>query len=123
MLDVIHSILNYSWRDYDYTIFVRYLLGTAYLPSPLDKITYYFFATLVPKPETMVLIDVKPQAAYKRIRKRTNINPEMFEKPEDLEKIRRKGIALASIGNWQIIDGSKPPTEVEFAIRRLLKHG
>jgi len=44
VLDVIYSILLHSWRRYDYTIFVRYLMGTAYVPSPLHKIAYYFFS-------------------------------------------------------------------------------
>lgn len=37
MFDVVRSILLYSWRRFDYVVFVRYLMGTAYLPSPLHK--------------------------------------------------------------------------------------
>jgi thymidylate kinase len=59
-LDVIHSILKYSWQERDYTIFVRYLLGTAYLPAPADICTYYFFSALVPKPEKTFYIDIEP---------------------------------------------------------------
>jgi len=44
MVDVIRSILLYSWQRYDYVVFVRYLMGTAYLPSPLYRIAYHFFA-------------------------------------------------------------------------------
>lgn len=121
MLDVLYSILQYSWRDYDYIIFVRYLLGTAYLPSPMDKVAYHLFATIVPKPEKLYFIDIKPEVAYERIIKRANNAFEMFEKPEALQKIRRKGLELASLGKWLIIDGQKPANEVELMIRNLLE--
>ena len=120
MLDVIHSILKYSWQKKDYVIFVRYLLGTAYLPSLVDKVAYNFFATIVPKPEKLLFIDIKPEVAYKRIMKRAHDSPEMFEKPEALQRIRTKGLVLARIGKWQIVDGTKPASEVELRIRKLL---
>ena len=121
MLDVIHSILRYSWRSEDYIIFVRYLLGTAYLPSPMDKIAYHFFTTLVPKPEITVFIDIKPEVAYNRITKRIRDAREMFEGPEALLKIRQKGLTLASLGKWQIVDGGRHPTEVEMSVRNFVK--
>ncbi len=121
MLDVIHSVLRYSWRDEDYVIFVRYLLGTAYLPSPMDRIAYLFFAILVPRPEITLFIDIKPQAAYHRITERTRDAREMFESPEKLLEIRQRGISLASFGKWQIVDGGRHPTEIELSIRKLLK--
>ena len=121
MLDVLHSVLHYSWRDYDFVIFVRYLMGTAYLPSPLDKLAYHFFATIVPKPDKLFFIDIKPELAYKRISKRTNNALEMFEKPEALERIRQRGLGLASLGKWLIIDGEKPANEVGLIIQNSLK--
>jgi dTMP kinase len=121
MLDVLYSVLQYSWRDYNYIIFVRYLLGTAYLPSPMDKLAYHFFATIVPKPEKLFFIDIKPEVAYERITKRTNKRFEMFEKQESLQKIREKGLELAIIGKWLIIDGEKPPKHIESLIRHLLE--
>jgi dTMP kinase len=121
MLDVLYSVLQYSWRDYDYIIFVRYLLGTAYLPSPIDKVAYHFFVTIVPKPEKIFFIDIKPEMAYKRSSKRADKSLEMFEKPEALQKIRRKGLELASLGKWLIIDGEKPANDVELMIRNSLK--
>lgn len=121
MFDVLHSVLQYSWRNYDYVIFVRYLLGTAYLPSPIYKAAYHFFAAIVPKPEKLFFIDVKPQAAYERIRKRAEKTPvEMFEKPKALQKIRRRGLELAAIGRWLIVDGGKPVDDVELTIRKAL---
>jgi dTMP kinase len=118
---LLYSVLQYSWRDYDYIIFVRYLLGTAYLPSPIDKVAYHFFVTIVPKPEKIFFIDIKPEMAYERSSKRADKSLEMFEKPEALQKIRRKGLELASLGKWLIIDGEKPANDVELMIRNLLK--
>ncbi|MBD3171437.1 thymidylate kinase, partial [Candidatus Bathyarchaeota archaeon] len=48
LLDVIHSILFYYWRRVDYVVFVRYLMGTAYLPESIYKIGYLFFLRMVP---------------------------------------------------------------------------
>jgi dTMP kinase len=121
MLDVLYSVLQYSWRAYDYIIFVRYLLGTAYLPSPMDKMAYHFFATIVPKPERIFYIDIKPEIAYERSSKRAGKAPEMFEKLEALQKIRRRALQLVSLGKWLIIDGEKPANDVELMIRNSLK--
>ena len=121
MLDVLYSVLRYSWRDYDFVIFVRYLMGTAYLPSPLDKLAYHFFATIVPKPDKLFYIDIKPEVACERIYKRLNNALEMFEKPEALKKIRERGLGLASLGKWLIIDGGKPANDVELIIQNALE--
>ena len=44
----------------------------------------------------------------------------MFEKPEALQKIRRRGLELAVTGKWLIIDGGKPAKDVELTIRNTL---
>ncbi len=119
MADVIRSILIYAWQKYDYVVFVRYLIGTAYLPRPLHRITYYFFALFVPKPDNMFFLDVTPDEAYKRIR-RTRENQEMFEGIKELRKVRVKGLLLAFIGKWTIIDANKSREEVAMEIRKLL---
>ncbi len=121
MLDVIHSILQYSWQFWDYTIFVRYLLGTAYLPAPADIVAYHFFAILVPKPEETVYIDIQPEVAAKRIARRIQDKHEMFEKPESLQKMRQKGLALAFLGGWHIVPGDRALEEVESDIHRALR--
>jgi len=115
MLDVIRSILLYSWRRYDYVIFVRYLMGTAYLPSPLHRIAYHFFASIVPTSNLMFFLDVNPEEAYRRIRQTRN-RREMFESLEELKRIRRKAFSLASIGKWTIINANKPLKDVEKEI-------
>jgi len=119
MLDVIRSILFYSWRKYDYVVFVRYLMGTAYLPSPLHRITYYLFASIVPTSNLMFFLDVNPGEAHRRIsieRKRL----EMFESLIELERTRQKAIYLALIGNWKILDANKPIQDVEKEIEKSL---
>ncbi|MDH7477064.1 MAG: thymidylate kinase [Candidatus Bathyarchaeota archaeon] len=115
MVDVIRSILLYSWRKFDYVIFVRYLMGTAYLPSPLHKIAYYFFASIVPTSKFMFFLDVTPQEAYKRIRQ-VRERREMFESLEELERIRRKALYLALVGEWKIINANRPVAEIEKEI-------
>jgi dTMP kinase len=115
MLDVIHSILLYSWRKYDCVIFVRYLMGTAYLPYPLYRIAYHFFALTVPTSDFMFFLDVKPKEAYRRIKKARE-KREMFENLGELEKIRAKAFSLALTGKWKIIDANKSISEVEKEI-------
>jgi len=118
MFDVIRSILHYSWRKYDYIIFVRYLMGTAYLPSPLHRIAYHFFASIVPTSDLMFFLDVSPEEAYRRIQQERR-RREMFESLEELKRIRHKALFLALIGKWAVIDGNKPVKDVEEEIRKI----
>lgn len=115
MVDILRSILLFRWWKYDYTIFVRYLMGTAYLPSPLDLIAYLFFASLVPTSDMMFFLDVDPEEAFRRIRQSRG-RRERFENPHELRRIRRKALILASIGRWRIVDSNKPVKEVEKEI-------
>ena len=119
MLDVLRSIISYSWQKYDYVVFVRYLMGTAYLPSPLHKIAYHFFASIVPTSNFMFFLDVEPEEAHRRIRL-TRERREMFESPKELEQVRRKALSLALAGSWKIVDADKPIAEVESEIRKSL---
>lgn len=119
LLDVIRSILLFSWRRYDYIIFVRYLMGAAYLPAPLYRLAYHFFAITVPTPEFMFFLDVKPEEAYRRII-RTRRRLEMFESLEELRKVRLKALYLALIDKWIIIDANKPIETIELEIRKKL---
>ncbi len=105
MADVIRSILLYSWRKVDYVIFVRYLMGTAYLPSPLDTVAYNFFAAVVPKSRTMFFLDIDPEEAAYRITKNRG-QTEMFENIGALRKTRTKALALTRFNDWTIIDSN-----------------
>jgi dTMP kinase len=119
MADVIRSILLYSWQKYDYLIFVRYLMGTAYLVSPFHRIAYHFFASFVPKSDLMFFLDIRPQEAYRRILQ-TRRKREMFESMNELRKVRAKGLSLALIGKWKIIDANRSIEEVGTEIRKKL---
>ena len=119
MLDAIRSVLAYSWRRYDYIIFVRYLMGAAYLPSPAHEFAYRFFALLVPTSDAMFFLDTTPEVAYRRIREGRKTR-EMFEEIDSLKDVRQKGLSLASIGGWTIINADRTPSQVEIEIRKHL---
>jgi dTMP kinase len=105
MLDVLRSIILYRWVSSDYVIFVRYLMGTAYLPSPIHKFAYLFFYFLVPTSDYMFFIDVRPEEAFKRIEKRSKNQREVFESLDKLSSVREKALELTSRGGWRILDG------------------
>jgi len=106
LADVIRSLLLYRCRRVDYIIFVRYLMGTAYLPRPLHRFAYLFFYRLVPTSDHMYFIDVHPQEAHRRLRSRAR--REMFESLERLMEVREKALGLTLVGDWTIVDGNRP---------------
>jgi dTMP kinase len=120
MFDVVRSIMLFSWQKYDYVIFVRYLMGTAYLPSPIHRIAYQFFASVVPKSDYMFFLDVSPEEADKRIRQ-TRKQTEMFETLEQLKKTRNKALFLAQTDKWRIIDAGQSVSKVEKDIETVLQ--
>jgi dTMP kinase len=117
MVDVIRSILLFSWRREDFVIFVRYLMGTAYLPSPLDTVAYNFFSSTVPKSRNMFFLDVSPAEAAARIAE-NRTETEMFESLEALRKVRAKALSLTRFDQWTIIDSNKPVNEVASALKK-----
>ena len=117
MLDVIRSIVLFSWRKFEVIIFVRYLMGTAYLPRPLHKVAYCFFTIVVPKSDNMFFLDVTPEEAYWRIRQNRS-DQEMFEDIDDLRKVRAKALSLTAMGKWKIVDADKPANQVSLEIRK-----
>ena len=119
MFDVIRSILLYSWRGYEYIIFVRYLMGTAYLPPPLDHIAYNFFVTVVPTSPHMFFLDVSPSVAERRLRENRE-KLEMFESIDELERTRLKALSLASADKWTIVNANAPIGHVQHIIRKSL---
>ena len=119
MIDVIRSILLYSWRNYEYIIFVRYLMGTAYLPPPLDQIAYNFFATIVPTSEHMFFLDVSPSVAERRLLENRE-KLEMFENIDELRRTRLKALSLAVGDEWTILDANETIGNVQDSIRKSL---
>jgi len=119
MIDVIRSILLFSWRKVDYLIFVRYLMGTAYLPAPLHKIAYHFFTSVVPKSELMLFLDVNPDEAASRITRHRS-EKEMFEDIDALSKVRTKALELAHSGKWIIVNSNRSVIEVAATIKKIV---
>jgi dTMP kinase len=119
MFDVVRSVLLYSWQKYDYMIFVRYLMGTAYLPSPLHRIGYHFFTSIMPTSDYMFFLDVYLEEADRRIRQ-TRGTLEMFESLENFKRIRRKALSLVSSSKWRIINGNKSVKDIEKEIANAL---
>jgi dTMP kinase len=118
-MDVLASVRSYNRQKSGTVIFVRYLLGTAYLPESLALTGYRLFRRLLPFPEIALFIDIEPEVARRRIASRGHA-PEMFETPERLRAIRR--VAKSLLGEeWIIVDnsedGEKPFKEVERILR------
>ena len=119
MLDVLRSVMLFSWCKYDYVVFVRYLMGTAYLPSPLYVVAYRFFALIVPTSDSMFFLDVSPEEAERRIRE-TRRNVEMFENLAELKRIRVKALSLAFANGWRVVDANKSAKDVARVIAEAL---
>ena len=116
-LDVVRSIRKYHREESDDTlIIVRYLVGVAYLPFPLAKILYKFFATFLPISQYMFFLDVAPEESMKRIEIRDK--REMFENIEELSNVRKKSLKL--IKGWHIIDGNRSIKETYSEINKIL---
>jgi dTMP kinase len=113
--DVLRSVILTPWRGYDYIIYVRFLMGTAYLPFPLGAFAYHFFASLLPRPKHTFFLDIDPEEAHKRVAVRER-DREMFESLDQLKKIRVRATALARVNDWAFIDGSGALGEVESRI-------
>ncbi len=119
MLDVIRSVLYYRWSKVDYVVFVRYLMGTAYLPSPLHRVAYMVFKITMPDGDHMFFIDVTPEEAHRRIEENRD-EKEMFESLERLTKVRGRVLELARRKEWTVIDGNQSPENIQLEIRGYL---
>lgn len=122
LADIYRSIILYWWRRVDCVIFVRYLLGTAYLPSPLHKLAYRFFSRLVPGTPYMMYIKVSPAEAERRVTLNRR-SRERFETLEELEKVSRKAWDLVNLGGWIIIDGDRKPEDIYAEIMKSCELG
>ena len=105
ILDVIRSLCLSYGGDYGTLIFVRYLMGTAYLPDSLSAAVYRMFSRILPDTDYKFCIDVSATIAYSRVRNRGE-KREMFESFEKLQKKRFSILSLAKMNNWFIIDGN-----------------
>lgn len=114
-MDVIRSVRIYHNKA-DTVIFVRYLMGVAYLPFPISKLLYIIFELFLPTSKYMFFLDVEPNEAFNRMK--TRDDKEMFENIEDLTKVRQKELKL--VHKWHIINGNKNIEEVQNQINSIL---
>lgn len=120
LADVIRSIILYAWRRVDYIIFVRYLLGTAYLPAPIHKLAYHFFTGIVPTRGSLIYLNVSPIEAFRRIVK-NRVNTERFETIDELSKTADKAMDLVLDGKWIILDGDRSISEIHEDILKAVR--
>jgi thymidylate kinase len=92
-------------------------MGTAYLPAPLHTIGYLFFSVLVPKSVNMYFLDVTPEVAAARVKKRGKT--EIFETYASLKKVRAKALALTRFDSWLIVDSNQPIDQVSKTLKKL----
>jgi dTMP kinase len=117
MLDVAHSVLLSFHRGYDYVVFVRYLMSSAYFPRSVYRAVYHFFSVFFPTPSVTFILDVSPAEAYTRITL-SHEEKEMFENVEQLQKVRLKILDLAYLNGWIIINASQSQEKIEQQIAR-----
>lgn len=123
--DVLWSVGTLKSKDEGIILFVRYTIGTAYLPRALAPYGYRFFRNLLPFPDLALFIDIDPKVALRRIAKRGHAR-EMFETLERLEAVRAIARRLVS-KEWVVVDNSEdgegPFKEVEriLVARSLLR--
>lgn len=116
-IDVLESLrLYYRPMKYDTLIIVRYLMGTAYLPTTLARFAYHLFEKFVPTSNCMFFLDADPNELLDRIKRRNEV--EMFETFDALVKVRKKALALAE--GWHIIDTSGSIEDTFDQIRKVL---
>ncbi|MFO8110159.1 MAG: thymidylate kinase [Thermoplasmata archaeon] len=113
--DIFRSVKRHYGKA-DTVIFVRYLCGVAYLPSPFHKSLYNIFSGILPTTEYLFFLDVSPRESLKRIECRDEV--EMFENLESLQEVREKVIDL--VKDWYIIDTDQPMDKAHNDIDRIL---
>ncbi len=103
--DVLTSVRWLKRQRSGTAIFVRYTLGTAYLPRSLAPTGYRFFRNLLPRAELAFYIDTDPAVARRRIVVRGG-HQEMFESIEKLMQVREVASTLTTEG-WITVDNSE----------------
>ena len=119
--DVLSSLrfLRKDRKRYGTLIYVRYLMATAYLPERYIDLGYDFFAKILPVPRRLLLVDIDPGVAIRRIESR-NETKEMFEDLGSLVKIRGKVLKLASKG-WTVIENNEDADQMPVALKRIIE--
>lgn len=118
-LDVLVSVREYKRLRSGRVVFVRYLLGTAYLPRRMAHRTYTLFRRLLPFPDLPLFIDVEPAVAIHRIEIRDHVR-EMFETEGQLSQIRAVALSIAK-GEWIIVNNSEDGESPFEQVREILR--
>lgn len=120
VLDVLISVskLRTEFRNYDDVVFVRYLMGTAYLPKRFARQGYGLFAKVLPVPERLLLVDISPENALRRMARRDD-REEMFENLPSLTKCREKVLMLSE--GWAVLDNNGDEADTRRRLDELLE--
>ena len=120
ILDIFISVskLRTEFRAYDDVVFVRYLMGTAYLPRRFAKQGYDLFAKVLPVPERLLLVDISPENALRRMAIRDD-REEMFENLPSLTECREKVLMLSD--GWSVLDNNGDEADTRKRLRGQLE--
>jgi dTMP kinase len=120
VLDVLLSVtrLRRDLRENDVVIFVRYMMATAYLPRRYARAGYHLFSKVLPVPRRLLLVDVTPEVALRRIACRED-REEMFENLAALNECREKLLMLSN--GWAVLDNNDDPPESRRQLYILLE--
>lgn len=110
-LDVLSSVREIRREESDYVVFVRYLMGSAYLPQGLHALVHNALGKSMPKAHQMLYIDAEPEIAMKRIKERKN-GREMFENLSSLVAVRRRAFSLVN-SDWTVVRNNGSLSELE----------
>lgn len=120
ILDVLGSLSRLRrWsRSYDTVVFVRYIMAAAYLPKRYTQRGYDLISKVLPIPSRLLLIDVDPETAMKRISSRED-EEEMFENIPSLTREREKILMLSQ--GWQVLDNNLDEAASRNQLKRILE--
>lgn len=120
IMDVLLSLTQMrKWRkQYDDIVFVRYSMAAAYLPEKIMEDAYAVIERILPQPDRLILVDVDPEVAMKRILDRGE-ELEVFESIPRLDRVRRKMMVLAQHG-WEVVDNSRCLKEMQDCVLELV---
>jgi dTMP kinase len=119
ILDVLISVSRLKkWgREYDDIVFVRYVMGAAYLPRRYARAGYEVITKLLPLPKRLLLVDVTPETALHRMAMRDD-KEEMFENLAALINVRDKILLLSA--DWTVLDNDGGETGSRERLAKIL---
>lgn len=120
ILDVLGSLSRLRrWRrSCDTVVFVRYIMAAAYLPKRYAQQGYDLIAKVLPIPSRLLLIDIDPETAMKRISTRED-EEEMFENIPSLTREREKVLMLSH--GWKVLDNNQDEAASRLQLIRILE--